>query len=340
MHTHLPTYSSGTWTVTSLKDSLISELSTDRDSLVLRMYFYAVTSRGWLELRSSVKKWADADKNRSVVVFVGTDHAITEPAVLLEMQKDGIHVRIMEYYNGVFHPKVVWLEGKDNNTVWVCSNNLTRDGLLNNIEFAVVVKSVKIPDELQKWSDAIESGSTVLTNELFRSYEVERQKFEAKRAKSNATTFTWRRKRGPKNFRQSKAPLGDLIVEVMPKETGSDGTQLQLPIVAAASFFGVKGVGDSKTIDFLSSVSRVARSLTITVFDNRTVRISVTELEYRDRPCLVVFHKDCGHITYEIVAQCIFPDRYKSLLKHCINRTRKGSRRWGIVSEIKRKPEK
>lgn len=61
-HDHLPTGTFGTWTVTSLKDSLIAELVTDKTSSILRMYFYAITSRGWAEIRKSVKKWLSTKK--------------------------------------------------------------------------------------------------------------------------------------------------------------------------------------------------------------------------------------------------------------------------------------
>ena len=49
MNSHLPTGSFAQWDVTALKDSLISTLKDDHEKsdAKLRLYFYAVTMRGW-----------------------------------------------------------------------------------------------------------------------------------------------------------------------------------------------------------------------------------------------------------------------------------------------------
>jgi phosphatidylserine/phosphatidylglycerophosphate/cardiolipin synthase-like enzyme len=191
MHTLLSTGVFGRWTVTSLRDSLLAELDKDKSSSTLKMYFYAVTNRGWTEIRKSVTRWMQIRRDRAVVIYVGTDHAITEPSALEMMQADKVNVRVMRKYQGVFHPKVVWLQGANKHIVWVGSNNLTKDGLLHNIEFAVLVRSASIPAELRKWIQAVDLGSVALTNDLLQSYRAERQEFEAKRARSKSITFTW-----------------------------------------------------------------------------------------------------------------------------------------------------
>ena len=118
----------------------------------------------------------------------------------------------------------------------------------------------------------------------------------------------------------------------MPRETGGDGRQLQLPVRAASTFFGVEGVGSTRVIQLRSKSSSSLRSLTITVFGNNTVRIVISELDYRDRPCVLVFRKmSNSSFEYEIVPENIFPSRYKTLLALCKERTRSGSRRWGIA---------
>jgi len=83
MNAALPTGSFGNWTVTRLKDSLISALAGDgrADGAKLRFYFYAVTLSGWAG-----------------------------------------------------------------------SNNITRDGLVNNIEFAVAIRSAEVPRDLRCWA--------------------------------------------------------------------------------------------------------------------------------------------------------------------------------------------
>lgn len=333
MTTHLPTYLSGKWSVTAFKDSLISVLKADRSCTGLKMYFYAVTNSGWDRIRKPVLQWKGAARERRVKLIVGTDHAITDPSAMKWIQDDGVEVRLMLEYQGVFHPKVVWLQGSRNHTIWVASNNLTRDGLFNNVEFAILVKSRKIPTALNRWARSVESGSAVLTEDLLNSYEHERNDFESRRAKVRATTFVWSRKREPKERRKvALVTSGDLIVEVMPRETGLKGKQLQLPIAAASAFFGLKAVGATRRVDIRPKDGSALRALTMTVFGNNTVRLSISDLEYRDRPCVIVFRKR-GRIAveYRIVPESIFPHQYRALLALCTNRTRKGSRRWGIA---------
>lgn len=332
-HIHLPTLQSGLWSVTAFLDSLVATLEADKTSSALRMYFYAVTTSGWELIRDPILRWKHKRKGRQVTLVVGTDHGITDPRALKLIQDDGVEVRLMLEYQGVFHPKVVWLQGVMDNAVWIASNNLTRDGLLSNIEFAVLVKSSRVPSAFTSWTKNVEQGSAQLTQDLLDSYANERKAFESTRAAANATTFTWKRRTEPTQATPALATVpGDLIVEVMPRETGPDGNQLQIPIAAASAFFGLNKVGDQRSIALRRTGSSVTRTLTMTVFRNHTVRLSIGDLEYRDRPCVIVFHKSRGNVVeYDIVSQSIFPSRYLSLLNLCTSQTWKGSRRWGIA---------
>jgi len=333
-HKHLPTWVSGKWEVAAFRDSLITALRDDRSCTTLSMYFYAVTQSGWEQIRQPVLQWKNSTEKRTVLLFVGTDHGITDPSALRQISEDGVNVRLMIEYHGVFHPKVVWLQGMRKHIVWVGSNNLTRDGLLHNVEFALLIRAPRIPMTLNKWARLVKSASTSLTEDLLKSYEKQRRKFEKQRAVAKSATFTWEEKNEPlKNDAISTSEKGSLIIEVMPKETGGDGKQLQLPIKAASIFFRIEGVGSSKTINFKSKNSSSSRKLTMTVFGNKTVRILINDLEYRDRPCVIIFRRIANKkFEYEIVPQNIFPARYRKLLKLCTEKTRSKSRRWGIVA--------
>jgi hypothetical protein len=249
------------------------------------------------------------------------------------MVNSTIDVRLMKTYRGVFHPKVVWLTGAANHLVWVGSNNLTRDGLLHNIEFAALIKARAVPDGLERWADAVASGSVPATPDVLKSYRTERDTFENRRASAKAITFTWSRKQEPEKKEALKADLlkGDLVIEIMPQETRG-GNQIQLPKEAAGDFFGLRDVGDQKTVTLRPLDGSDSRQLVITVFQNNTVRLSINELEYRDRPCVMVFRKRRGGslIEFEIVPESIYPTRYRSLLAACHRQTRDGSRRWTI----------
>lgn len=332
MDAYLPTCAFGSWTITSLRDSLVSELDADRHSSELIMYFYAVTQKGWDQLRMAVVEWRTKNKSRQVSAYIGTDHAVTDPDALEQMNNDGVSVYLMERYKGVFHPKVVWLRGKRGNNIWVGSNNLTGDGLLNNIEFAMLVRSKSIPAQLKKWGEAVASGGSPFSDELLNDYREQRNRFDIERAKTKARTFTWRRKQEPTESMQPSAGSGDLVLEIMPRETGADGRQIQIPVGAARSFFNLAGAGATKQMHLKRAQAMDTYQVTMTAMGNHTVRLSLRDLEYRDRPCVVIFRKRArARIEYEIVSESIYPNRYRELLRQCGNQTRSGSRRWTII---------
>ncbi|MDA8126575.1 MAG: phospholipase D family protein [Deltaproteobacteria bacterium] len=330
MHTMLPTCTLNSWSVTSMRDSLCTELIHDKEFDTLQMFFYAITLSGWNEIRGPVLRWMRSKKKRAVTVYVGTDHAITDPAALELMQTSAIDVQLMNSYRGIYHPKVVWLRGKIRSLVWVGSNNLTKDGLLHNIEFAVLINANKIPKELSRWASGVALGSQPLDAELLQSYKQDRKNFEKTCTKAKTTTFTWSRKHEPEKGRVITVQKGDLIIEIMPEETRG-GNQIQFPKEAAREFFGLKSVGEQKMIKLRRKGETEIRSLLITVFKNNTVRLSINELEYRDRPCVITFHKTRSDlITFDIVSESIFPTRYRDLIAKCTRQTREGSRRWAI----------
>ena len=333
MNDSLPTGSFATWTVTALKDSLISTLKNDNEpgAANLRFYFYAVTLRGWSEIRQGVIDWTKFDNTREVSAYVGTDHAITDPAGLESMRDDGVAVRLMKNYHGVFHPKVVWLKRSEESRLWAGSNNMTRDGLINNIEFAVAIRCVDIPRDLQLWADEVHNGSVELKDNDLQSYRNQRGKFERKRIKRDATAFTWSGRGDSPSKRHPSVQSGDLVIEIMPRETGSEGKQIQLPVPAAREFFHLV---DTQEIKLRERGHRESlRVLTMTLFPNRTVRLIINELEYRDRPCIIVFHRiGSDDYEFEIIRESIVPSQYRQLLnERCDRQTRRGSKRWGIV---------
>lgn len=329
----LPTWMSGEWSIAAFRDSLVAALGQDAVGTTLSLYFYAVTQSGWDEVREPILRWKRDLAGRTVRLFVGTDHGITDPTALQRIKEDGGKVRIMDRYRGVYHPKVVWLQGSEGHVVWVGSNNLTRDGLLHNVEFALLIRTLEVPDALHRWAQAIAIASVEATRNLIRSYEKQRRRFERERGDRKTTTFIWEGRSEPEGTTETPATdAGNLIVEVMPRETGDAGRQLQLPVSAARSFFGVGSVGSSKTIQLQAKNSARTRIRTMTVFDNSTVRMTISDLEYGDRPCVLVFQRlSEDRFEYEIVPRNIFPDRYSNLLALCRKPTRRGSRRWGVA---------
>ena len=317
-------------------------LLADSRSNEIQLFFYAVTESGWKAIRASFRRWLARSSGRTIRAYVGTDHAITEAEAVRLMVNDGLVVRLMTTYQGVFHPKVIWMRGRGGSTVWIGSNNLTRDGLLNNIEFAAMLKSTSVPPELDKWAQAVHAGSFDFSDELLDSYESEREAYGRQRA--SLGNFTWSRRELGQGARRPVTPLqvrrrhglgqrGNLVLEVMPRETGFGGKQIQFPMQVATTFFGLPThVGASRIIRLSPSWVKDSRDLTMTIFGNHTVRLVIRELDYRDRPCVLLFSRQRnGSFSFEIVPRSVFPARYRELLEKCGATTRHGSRRWGII---------
>lgn len=346
MSSYLPTALFAELAVTDFYDSLLLALGRDSTARELRFFMYAVTLDGWEQIRRAVRAWLRQAQGRSAVAFIGTDHGLSDPEALRQMLRDGVSVRLMTNYVGTYHPKVVWLSGGRREILWVGSNNLTQEALLWNVEFACMTKFEGRSRSLEDWFREIQGACVLATDELIESYERERLLYA--RQSAAIGTFTWSRRRRPgirpprprPARRRYRAPRrlidpighGDLIIEIMPRETGTLGTQVQLPLEVAVQFFGLPNrVGHSIDIQLANVYTGSTRNLRLTLFRNLTTRLSLRELEYRDRPCVVVFRRAQRGFLFEIVSRSIFPQRFEELIARCGNRTRAGSRRWGII---------
>lgn len=367
-----PTLQSAGWAMTGFLDAATHLLRTDRAASELRLYFYAVTGAGWRELSAAADAWKRAFDGRSITAYVGTDHALTDPAALTAMRDGGVAIRLLRRYNGVYHPKVVWFVEAGAGHLLVGSNNLTQDGLKSNIEFATLTRLGGPDTSLDAWHSAVHAGSDPIDDELLKAYGKEREAFGKARAKAKvAGTFTWSKRvsaggppaapaaapaRGvvaaPASAPRAPAPRpvapapaapahapgsgigapvqGDLVLEIMPRETGTGGSQIQAPMRAARSFFGLSAGRHAQVAVSLRNVlTGEDRPLTMTCFSNSTARLVIRELDYRDRPCVVQFRRTGpGTFDFEIVRESIDPTRYRALIRRCRAPTRSGSRRW------------
>lgn len=372
-----PTLQAAAWAMTGFLDAATHLLQTDRAASELRLYFYAVTGAGWRELSAAADTWKRAIEGRSITAYVGTDHALTDPAALTAMRDGSVAIRLLRRYNGVYHPKVVWFVENGAGHLLVGSNNLTQDGLKNNIEFATLTRLAGPDTNLNAWHSAVHAGSDPVDDELLEAYGTEREAFGEARAKAKvAGTFTWSKRtsagtppsapaaapaRGvvaapavaprapaprpiaPAPAAPAHAPVpgigapvrGDLVLEIMPRETGTGGNQIQAPMRAAKSFFGLGARPNAQVAVSLRNVlTGEDRSLTMTRFSNSTARLVIRELDYRDRPCVVQFRRTAqATFDFEIVRESIDPTRYRSLIQRCGTPTRSGSRRWIQLTE-------
>lgn len=325
------------WAVTDFLAAAERVCETDKQSHQLRLYFYAATESGWKRLRKSILNWCKARDGRTVTAYIGTDHALSDAVALEAMHSEGVEVRLMRHYTGVFHPKVIWFVGKAGSTILAGSNNLTEDGLRNNIEFATVTTLAKVDANLKTWHDEIHKASEPATAALIKSYAKEKEKYGQQRATSGqGGDFTWSKRTSGVAVKKSKAstasgPSGArLILEVMPRETSVEGRQVQIPLDAARRFFGLgKTVGSSINLDLTNVDTQESRTLVFTLNRNATARLSIRELEYGSRPCVLIFTKQGrGRFDFELVRRAIDPSRFNVLIAEC--KQTPPARRWKL----------
>lgn len=350
--------------MTGFLDSAKHLFITETRASEVRLYFYAATCAGWRQLSHEAMNWTSNVAGRRLTAYVGTDHALTEAAALEAMRDDGVAVHLLRRYKGIFHPKLLWFYDCGRGHVLVGSNNLTLDGLKSNIEFASLTQLSAADPHLDRWHQAVHSASDLLTDDLLDSYRTEKESFGKARAKAKvAATFTWSKRSSgdapvppPASRRAQRASVpvsgvaagaprpqvataaagvqsGDLIIEIMPLETGTGGSQIQLPLAAASTFFGLPQADGAQVAVTLRNVETSdSRSLTMTRFGNSTARLVIRELDYRDRPCVVLFRRaGRRRIDFTIVREAIDPNRYRAALRACGPPTRAGSKRWKLV---------
>ena len=340
----LPTMQAATWSVARFHDVLLSLLKSDRKAMELRLYFYAVTAQGWQLARRPARQWLGRVPGRRLVAYVGTDHGITDADALSAMQSDGVRVRLLLHHVGIYHPKVAWFVRKDGGgLVLVGSNNLSHDGLLYNVEFATVTDLKHRNASLSRWHAGVDRYAADLTTDLLESYRQERESFDSRRAAAKAAaSFTWSRRTGSGRRRRVGGGAGrslgslrprDLLLEIMDRETGSGGTQIQIPMSAARPFFGLANrAGAGQQVQLRNKTTGQRRSLRMTRYANHTTRLVIHELDYRDRPCVILFRRQkSGIFAFEIVRESLEPRRYRTLIRQCDAPTRSGSRRWAIA---------
>ena len=303
------------------------------------MYFYAATESGWKGIRKSILSWRKSHDARVVTVYIGTDHALTDAAALEAMQIEGVDVRLMRHYRGTFHPKVIWFVGNPGSTILAGSNNLTEDGLSNNIEFATVATLAQVDANLQTWHDEIHKASEPATAALIKSYAKEKEKYGQRRAASGqGGEFTWSKRTSGASVKKPKAKRSaavgsggpGLILEVMPRETSEEGRQVQIPLEVARRFFGLGNTsGSSINLELKNSDTQESRTLVFTLNRNSTARLSIRELEYSSRPCVLVFtQRGRGKFDFEIVRRAIDPSRFDALIAEC--KQTAPDRRWKL----------
>jgi hypothetical protein len=308
----------------------------------VRMYFYGVTLSGWVMIRKKVCAWLKKNPSRKIIAYVGTDHALTDPSALEKMRADGITIYLLTDYTGTYHPKLFIFEGRSDVLILSGSNNLTGYGLISNVEFATSIKLPKLDSSVKKWEAEIHRSSSVLTSSLLSSYK--RQRDDRQKNLENAKVswqFTWKERKkarrvAGKKTATIKSPIAlegkTLIYEIMPRETGTDGSQIQILKPVAIKFFGIPDrMGSTITIWLKNVETEESRSLSMTYNNNTTFRLSIHEASFTARPCFVVFRRTkAKRFDFAVISESENPALYGQIDSRLPSRG-DGARRYEIV---------
>jgi len=296
----------------------------------------------------------------TVSAIVGFDPRQTNSRAIRELirrfPKGGLTV--MGASNCAFHPKVYILDGERHVVAVIGSHNLTIGGLLQNWEASVIIVAERDDDE----------AVVKQIEQLWRSYEsyrgANRQKLDKQwasrcQALLRAIDAVQRKARketplnpfGPvRTLRRRRKVLRELLpgrgsevpTAILPRtmtmqilrETGPEGTQVQIPVVALEGFFGIdRGTSAAVTIRLNADDYRA----TILHFPNNTHRIQMSFLRGLQRPLLLILQRvPRNRDLYSAGIVASGSAEYGKLLSRCDRQTRRGSKRYGILPEALR----
>ena len=144
-------------------------LSAIKSASLIRLATAFAHKTGWDILAPAISE-SKAEK----FLLAGASFFQTEPIVLwkwLEMSKSGRAKAALQTEIGVtFHPKVLLVEGRKTFAI-VGSGNLSRGGLIDNVECGVFVDSNGLLNELRVWFDGVFNAAEPLRDATVLDYE-------------------------------------------------------------------------------------------------------------------------------------------------------------------------
>lgn len=330
----LPTWSIGSTQVcTSFLDAVIHHLQHDSFSRELSMYFYGVSLQGWQKVWPNIQNWLKQKPSRASNVYCSIDNFPSDPYALREMFRNlGGHVFIFKRGPAVFHPKAFVFRDSKGATCFIGSNNLTAAGLGWNFELATRIRlkqpDINAPHGLHDWEAAVRNLCVPLTTELLDIYQEE---FEAaQHLPRQHNPVGKRRVQHSQTALKACLPIPQTaIVEVMPRETGTRGSQLQIPVDVARAFFNLPQGGQIQ-VNLIDAQSNQHSALTMTDYGNNTRRLAINRLTSEPRPSIVWFRRRQADYLFDIVAQSRNDLEFRRLLSLCVFQTSSVSKRWGM----------
>lgn len=319
----------------------------------------AYISWGGIKLiHKKLEKYYDTGNKVSLIIGVGDDGSEVDALRYLKQRlpKANIFVFYAPNTNYKFHPKVYIFSNKKKSLLLIGSNNLTQGGLFCNSECCVKIEVENNKNnELyismnQLWESYahpkppfFERNLHRLNDNLLAAYPREiKRKIKTRHTRFNKmingifpllkmpqapkTTLI---KQYPKTKKivssSGKGGHKVLFLQIL-KETGAEGTQVQIPRKVIESYFNVSTNGH-QTIE-IQIGKNVVRPAVICHFPNNTHRISFSEIANLRRPFLMKFlHKDLKLYSVKFLKKREYA---KEIIK-CKNQTRHLAKRWRTV---------
>jgi hypothetical protein len=271
-------------------------------------------------------------------MYCGLSNWLSEPKALADMMHHlPRRVWVVQRNHSVFHPKAFIFRSNRCAECFVGSNNLTQAGLNSNFEMAVQLTIRKTNetewDWLDKWEYAVHSIATRLTKNILTSYEEEyQQMIRLPRSHSPVVGKYRARLKAATTSAVLPAPRS-AIMEVMPRETGSGGSQLQIPKEVATALFNLP-LGGQRNIVLRDLHTNKQTNLTLTDYGNNTRRLSINRLTQVQKPRIIWFRKINGIFEFDIVSRATDPIEFHRLLALCPCQSTYNSKRWGMYEDI------
>lgn len=255
--------------------------------------------------------------------------------------------------NYTFHPKIYLFTGPNESCILIGSNNLTQGGLYYNTECSISISyKNNAMDEFieevehlwQKYNKPLPPFSKNNLKNVSESFLTNLNKFYSK----NIAGKTFHQKNKTKELfgiieipnppvellpkeerskiksKKKSRKKGDILLLEILKETGANGTQVQIPYEVLVKYFNVST--DHKTIQ-ISWENNPIRPAVLCSFRNHTYRVSIVEIASMRRPLLLNITR-IGNDLYKITS--IRGNQYKKVIQICTNQTRIDAKRWVI----------
>ncbi len=297
------------------------------------------------------------NRNKGRVNFIvglgGNPEELHSLRYLIQSMPKGKY-RIFDVNNGnyTFHPKIYLFTGSTESNILIGSNNMTQGGLYFNSECSISinyknnVKDQFIEEVEQLWEmydKPLPPFNKNNLREVSESFLTKVNKFYSKR--ETRKTFNQKSKtkelfggieiskppvagfpiEKPKKVNSKKSKnKGDILLLEVLKETGANGTQVQIPYEVLIKYFNLHS--GHKTIQ-IAWENNPIRPAVLCSFSNYTYRVTMVEISHMKRPFLLKIER-VGRDFYKI--KSIIGKQYSSLIQTCTNQTRIGAKRWII----------